>query len=346
MVNGRAAAAEAARNFGEPLLSVQNLTVTYERVGQTVVAVDDVSFDIWPGEIFGLAGESGCGKSTVASAIMRLLKSSGRVSSGSIWFKGANVLAMNPEELRQFRWQETAMVFQSAMNSLNPVMTVGAQIADVLWTHKGIRRQEAGIRGLELLELVGIDPSRIGSYPHQLSGGMRQRAVIAIALALNPALLIMDEPTTALDVVVQQEILQNIQNLKQTLNFAVLFITHDVSLMLQLTSQMAVMYAGKLVEVSATGNMLDGALHPYSQALLAAFPPLTGPRLPLVGIPDAPPNMAHPPSGCRFHPRCPFAFDRCREEVPKLIESEHQHAAACHLVGDVAGSPASIGGSR
>ena len=268
----------------EPVLEVTDLSIEYRGERRTVRAVDHVSFHIGAGEIFGLAGESGCGKSTVAHSIMRLLRDPAVITSGSIRVRGRDVLAMDPAELRSFRWSLVAMVFQSAMNALNPVMTVGDQIVDIFTTHQRLSKAASRKRAAELLELVRIDPARLDSYPHQLSGGMRQRVVIAMAVALRPSLLIMDEPTTALDVVVQQEIMAQIAELQRELGFSVLFITHDMSLMIELSNRMAAMYAGRFVETAESRAMLADPLHPYTRALIDAFPPLTGPRIPLRGL--------------------------------------------------------------
>lgn len=275
-------------SFGshESVLQVRDLVVQYVSDTRAVTAVDRVSFDIGVGEIFGLAGESGCGKSTIANSIMRLLRDPARIAGGSITFGGRDVLAMDTEELRRFRWQDVAMVFQSAMNSLNPVMTIGDQMVDIFTTHAGYSRKESLRRSAELLELVRIDPARLRSYPHQLSGGMRQRAVIAMAVALKPSLLILDEPTTALDVVVQQEIMAQIKELQRELGFSVLFITHDMSLMVELSHRMAVMNSGRIVETAGARTIHATPRHPYTQALMNAFPPLTGPRIPLRGLGD------------------------------------------------------------
>ncbi|GAA4829124.1 ABC transporter ATP-binding protein [Luteimicrobium xylanilyticum] len=267
-----------------PVLEVEGLTVEYVGAHRSVVAVKDVSFRIGAGEVFGLAGESGCGKSTVANALMRLLRDPAVITAGTIRYRGRDVLAMRPEELRAFRWKEVAMVFQSAMSSLNPVMTVGDQMADIFTTHEGLRRGEARRRAAELLELVKIDPSRLRAYPHQLSGGMRQRVVIAMAVALRPGLLIMDEPTTALDVVVQQEIMAQIGELQRELGFSILFITHDMSLMIEISHRMAVMYGGRLVETAPSRELFAHPEHPYTHALINAFPPLTGPRRELTAL--------------------------------------------------------------
>jgi peptide/nickel transport system ATP-binding protein len=267
-----------------PLLEVDDLSVEYVTESRTVRAVDRVTFSIAEREVFGLAGESGCGKSTIANAVLRLLRDPAVISGGSIRFAGTDVLALNAEALRDFRWRQVAMVFQSAMNSLNPVMTIGDQIADIFTTHEGVSKKAAMGRAGELLDLVGIPRDRLRSYPHQLSGGMRQRVVIAMATALRPPLLIMDEPTTALDVVVQQEIMAQIKDLQQELGFAILFITHDISLMVELSDRMAIMYAGRFVETAPANEILDAPKHPYTRALMNAFPPMTGPRTRLRGL--------------------------------------------------------------
>jgi peptide/nickel transport system ATP-binding protein len=267
-----------------PLLEIDDLSVEYVTEARTVRAVDRVTFSIAEREVFGLAGESGCGKSTIANAILRLLRDPAVIAGGSIRFAGTEVLALSANELRDFRWRRVAMVFQSAMNSLNPVMTIGDQIADIFTTHEGVSKKTAIARAGELLDLVGIPRDRLRSYPHQLSGGMRQRVVIAMATALRPPLLIMDEPTTALDVVVQQEIMAQIKELQQALGFAILFITHDISLMVELSDRMAIMYAGRFVETAPAKEIFDAPRHPYTRALMNAFPPMTGPRTRLRGL--------------------------------------------------------------
>jgi len=266
------------------LLEVDGLRVEYPGESRSTVGADRVSFTIGPGEVLGLAGESGCGKTTIANAILRLLRPPARVVAGRIGFAGRDVLAMTDEELRRFRWREAAMVFQSAMNSLNPVMTIGDQIVDIFTTHERMKKTHARKRAAELLDLVGIDPARLRSYPHQLSGGMRQRVVIAMAVALRPSLLIMDEPTTALDVVVQQEILAQIHDLQRQLGFSILFITHDISLMVELSHRMGVMYGGRLVELADSSVVFARPGHPYTRSLISAFPPMAGPRTVLTGV--------------------------------------------------------------
>jgi len=313
------------------LLSIENLTVEYLTAHGSVVAVDNVSFAISPGEVFGLAGESGSGKSTAAHAILRVLNPPAVISGGRVRFRGRDVFEMPDDELEQFRWRDVSMVFQSAMNALNPVLSIGDQITDTILAHEKVSRREATERAAELLTTVGIDSGRLRSYPHELSGGMRQRAVIATALALNPPLMIMDEPTTALDVVVQQEIMNQIVELKDRLGFSILFITLDVSLMVEFSDGIAIMYAGEIVETASARDLFDDPLHPYTQGLMASFPSVTGEKRPLTGIPGSPPDMLRPPSGCRFHPRCAYAQPPFTRIVPKLREVKPGHHVACHL---------------
>ena len=317
------------------LLELRNLTVDYGRAR----AVDGVDLEVCEGEILGLAGESGCGKTTVANAVMQILRPPGRVTDGSIAFRGENLIGKREEELRRFRWRNVSMVFQSAMNALNPVMRVGDQFVDAMRAHEKIDRRRALAQAEELLDLVGIAPNRVRAYPHELSGGMRQRVIIAIALALKPELIVLDEPTTALDVVVQREIMQQVEALKRDFGFAVLFITHDLSLLLEFADRIAIMYAGEIVESAPAGQLATSPRHPYTQGLLESFPPLTGPLLRLTGIPGSPPDLRNPPSGCRFHPRCPHCtrdradlFVRQTTERPVLREIEPSHLVACHLV--------------
>jgi peptide/nickel transport system ATP-binding protein len=314
---------------GAPLLEVKNLSVDYVTPRGNIGAVDDISFTIHRGEVFGLAGESGSGKSTAAMATMRLLQAPAIITGGTAKFMGEDIFAMNEEELRQFRWRKIALVFQSAMDALNPVMTVGAQIADVIVSHEKISNAQALERAADLLKLVGIESSRLMSYPHQLSGGMRQRVVIAIALALKPPLLFMDEPTTALDVVVQKEILQQIAELRDKLGFSILFITHDLSLMLEFCDTIGILYAGRLCEVAPARPMLKDPLHPYTQGLMNSFPELHGKRHRMEGISGSPPDMLHPPVGCRFHPRCRKAQPACERTLPELVEFGPEHFGAC-----------------
>jgi peptide/nickel transport system ATP-binding protein len=314
-----------------PLLEVDHLTVDYAGAGSPVRAVDDVSFSIQPGEIIGLAGESGCGKSTTAHAILGILKPPATVSNGRVLFEGRDLLEMSPAELRTFRWRHVSLVFQSAMNALNPVLTIGDQFIDMIQAHESVSRRDARNRAANLLELVGIERSRIKSFPHELSGGMRQRVVIAMALALQPELIVMDEPTTALDVVVQREILQEIEDLQREFRFAVLFITHDLSLLVEFSHRIGIMYAGKLVEFAPAAQLFADPQHPYTVGLMSSFPALTGKRIEIAGIPGAPPDLSDPPAGCRFHPRCPRAMPHCRVIEPRLRSTAPDRLVACHL---------------
>ncbi len=323
------------------LLELRQLTVEYGVGPKRARAVDGVDFAIREGEIVGLAGESGCGKTTIANAVMQILRPPARIAGGSILFEGENLVGKSTEELRSFRWRNVSMVLQSAMNALNPVMRVGNQFVDAMRAHERIDRRRALVRAGELLELVGIDRRRIRAYPHELSGGMRQRVIIAMALALKPELIIMDEPTTALDVVVQREILQQIEALKQAFGFAVLFITHDLSLLLEFADQIAIMYAGEIVETAAAAQLVTNPQHPYTRGLLASFPPLSGPLTRLTGIPGSPPDLRNPPSGCRFNPRCPYCvpeeralYARQTTERPRLRVVAPGHEVACHLVAE------------
>jgi peptide/nickel transport system ATP-binding protein len=322
----------------ETLIEVRGLHVAYG-TARPVRAVDNVDLDIRAGEIVGLAGESGCGKTTVANAVMQILRPPAQLTAGSVRFRGEDITGLNAEALRRFRWRNVSMVFQSAMNALNPVMRTGAQFVDMMQAHERVSKHDALDRARDLLDLVGIDRRRIDSYPHQLSGGMRQRVIIAMALALEPELVIMDEPTTALDVVIQREILQQIQDLQRERGFAVLFITHDLSLLLEVADRVAIMYAGEIVETARSAELRDAARHPYTRGLLESFPPLTGPRARLTGIAGSPPDLAEPPTGCRFHPRCPhclpedaFLYARQLGERPQLREIGPGHFVACHRV--------------
>jgi peptide/nickel transport system ATP-binding protein len=317
----------------EALLQVKNLTVDYVTESAVVRAVDNLSFDIAPGEVFGLAGESGCGKSTAAFAIARLTRLPGLVSGGDVILDGTDVLALSGEKLRAFRWSKVSFVFQSAMNALNPVIPVAEQLIDVIQAHTQMTTAAARARAAEMFGLVGINSKRLDDYQHQFSGGMRQRICIAIALCLQPRLIIMDEPTTALDVVVQRDIIQQICALKDSLGFSVLFITHDLGLMIEFCDRIGVMYAGQLVEIAPAGRLLDHARHPYSAALGKSFPPLSGPKVRLEGISGSPPDMRVPLAGCRFAPRCKLAEARCHDSPPILKKvGKEEGVVACHLL--------------
>lgn len=317
--------------MAEPLLSVRDLCVDYVTDAGPVRAVDRVSFDLERGEILGVAGESGCGKSTVAQALLRILPPPAVITGGTARFEGRDLLALGEDELRELRWKHISMVFQSAMDALNPVVPVGAQICDTLHAHREVSARVARARAAELLERVGLPAGTIDAYAHQLSGGMRQRLGIAIALALEPSLVILDEPTTALDVIVEREILEHIRALQRELGFAVLFITHDLSRMLQVSDRVAVFYAARLAELAPAGELRRAPRHPYTQGLLRAFPSVRGGDVELASIPGTPPSLSDPPPGCRFHPRCPLAVDLCRTREPELRRLAPGHSAACHL---------------
>ncbi|MGF1685657.1 ABC transporter ATP-binding protein [Photobacterium japonica] len=315
-----------------PQISIRELCVDYITEAGDIRAVNNVSFDIGKGEIFGLAGESGCGKSTVAFSLMRLHKPPAFITGGEVLFDGhGDLLKKTDAQMSAFRWSEMSMVFQSAMNALNPVLTLEEQFCDVIMRHTGFTRQQAISRAQGLLEIVDIHPSRLRDYPHQFSGGMRQRLVIAIALALNPKMIIMDEPTTALDVVVQREILQKIYALKQEFGFSILFITHDLSLMVEFSDRIGIMYSGELVEVAPSREILTHPYHPYTEGLGRSFPPLTGPKTRLAGIPGNPLNLLEIPQGCRFQARCPKAHDICFKQATQICEIDAGRFSNCHL---------------
>jgi len=305
------------QQYGRPLLEVRDLTVEYDTGERPVVAVDHVDLDVHAGEFVGVVGESGCGKSTLLFAIAQLLSSPAAITGGSVMFKGQDLVTMNEKKLAALRWCDFSVVMQSAMNALNPVKSIGAQFRDAIMAHD---EPVADERPAEVLRLVGIDPIHLKSYPHQLSGGMRQRAMIAMALLFTPDLIIMDEPTSALDVVAQRSLMVQIKELQRELGFAVIFVTHDMSLVSHFSDQLVVMYAGQVVEFGATRAVFDHPAHPYSEGLLDAFPSIRGPKVPLTGIPGSPPNLADPPSGCRFRPRCPKAFDLCPQVMPDLYQ--------------------------
>ena len=334
-------AAASTRTSRRPVLEIRGLTVDYGYGEERVRALRGVDLTLHEGEVLGLAGESGCGKSTLVYAATRLLPPPGLISAGEVLYHGGDgaapvdIIRQGEPELRAARWRDTAIVFQGAMNSLNPVFRIGRQLTDTIAAHRPewSRDQRDG-RARDLLTMVGISPERLRSYPHQLSGGMRQRVMIAMALALEPRVLIMDEPTTALDVVMQRQIVEQIVELRERLGFSVIFITHDVSLLIEIADRIAIMYAGEIVEDASADDVYRRPRHPYSQGLLRSFPPLHGPKRELVGIPGAPPDLKHLPTGCPFAPRCPHAFEPCTELDPGLGETrfgEPGRLVACHL---------------
>lgn len=310
---------------GGVLLEVRDLEVSYGHGEDTLRAVRGASFTLRRGEVVGVAGESGCGKSTLAFAIARLLRGNGHVSNGEIlWFGRSrdpiDLAAADEESLRRVRWTGVSIVMQSAMNAMNPVLSLRSQISDVIKAHEpAVRRRDRDRRVGELLEMVGIPASRAGAFPHELSGGMRQRAVIALALALSPQLVILDEPTTALDVVMQRQVLNELKRLQAELGFAILFITHDLSLLVEIADRILVMYAGAVVERADALELYRAPFHPYSRGLLTSFPKVTGARTELTGIPGTPPDLRGLPDGCPFHPRCASAMDECKRETPSLV---------------------------
>jgi peptide/nickel transport system ATP-binding protein len=301
-----------------PLLEVRDLTVRYATARGAAGAVDSVSFDVAAGEFLGIVGESGCGKSTLLFAIAQLLTPPAAITGGSVTFQGRDLVGLTDRQLAATRWQDLSVVMQSAMNAFNPVKTVGAQFRDAILAHEKWSRDRVRQRSAEVLRLVGIDPVHAGSYPHQLSGGMRQRAMIAMALLFTPDLIIMDEPTSALDVVAQRSLMVQIKELQRQLGFAVIFVTHDMSLVSHFSDRLIVMYAGQIAEVGTTRTVFDSPAHPYSRGLLEAFPSIRGPRVPMTGIPGNPPELINPPPGCRFNPRCPVAMPQCATTPPAL----------------------------
>jgi peptide/nickel transport system ATP-binding protein len=299
------------------ILQVSGLSVDYVMERGIVRAVDDVSFDVAPGEFVGIVGESGSGKSTLLFAIAQLLAPPAGIVGGTVIFEGENLVGLTDKQLTLVRWRDVSVVMQSAMNALNPVLTIAAQFADAMRAHGVTSKQEIAERSAEVLKMVGIDPVHLHSYPHQLSGGMRQRSMIAMAMLFTPDLVMMDEPTSALDVVAQRSMMVQIKELQQQFGFAVIFVTHDMSLVRHFTDRLMVMYAGQVAESGITRRMFERPLHPYTVGLMEAFPSIHGPRVLLTGIPGSPPDLANLPGGCRFAPRCPKVMDRCHTtEVP------------------------------
>jgi len=313
-------------------LEAENLILYYKTLRGPVRAVDNVGFTLNRGETLGLVGESGCGKSSTAIALMRLLPSNVERFEGRVILDGLNLMDLSDEEFRgKVRWKRISMVFQGAMNSLNPVLRVGFQVAEPLMIHKGMKRREAMERAEDLFKMVGLPPDFAYRYPHELSGGMKQRVVIAMALVLNPEIVILDEPTSALDVSIQAQIMNLLKKLKKKLNISMIFITHDIALASDICDRIGVMYAGQIVELGSSEDVLLNPKHPYTQKLVASVPLLRGDRVPEF-IPGAPPDLVNPPVGCRFRPRCPRAFGRCGLEPP-FIELGGGRFVKCWLYG-------------
>jgi peptide/nickel transport system ATP-binding protein len=334
----RARQPDPADRHGESVLAVSDLSVEYVLDRGTIMAVEHVSFDLDPGEFIGIVGESGCGKSTLLFAIAQLLVQPAEITGGSVIFKGRSMVGLTDKELAATRWKDMSVVMQSAMNALNPVKSISAQFRDVMRAHGVTSKAEIASRSAEVLKMVGIDPAHLTSYPHQLSGGMRQRSMIAMAMLFTPDLVIMDEPTSALDVVAQRSLMVQIKELQREFGFAVIFVTHDMSLVSHFSDRLMVMYAGQVAELGATRRVFDSPLHPYSAGLLDAFPSIKGPRIPLTGIPGSPPDLARPAEGCRFAPRCPKVMTVCETTPPDLYEVDGTQVR-CLLHAD--GGPAS-----
>jgi oligopeptide/dipeptide ABC transporter ATP-binding protein len=314
-----------------PLLTVKGLRTHFETHEGLVRAVDGVDFTLGEGESLGLAGESGCGKTTAALSIMRLLPSNGKIVDGSVDYMGYDLTKIRENQLRGIRWKHISIIFQGAMNALNPVKRVGNQIAEPIIIHEKVDEEAAMKRVAELLELVGIHRERATEYPHEFSGGMRQRVMIAMALACNPKIVIADEPVTALDVMIQAQILELLERLKRELDLSMILISHDLSVMAETCDSMAIMYAGKIVETGNVHDVYKNAKHPYTTDLIRAFPDIEGPQTLPAYIPGVLPSLIHPPIGCRFHPRCKYAWQLCIDEAPPLDLVGEGHRAACHL---------------
>jgi peptide/nickel transport system ATP-binding protein len=317
------------------LLELKNLKVYYKTRRGINKAVDDISFDLDIGQSIGLVGESGCGKSTLAKAIIRVMSQNAVIAGGEINFQGNSILEYTEKQMRKIRWTEMALVPQAAMDSLNPVYTVENQFREILSKKSNLRGKESKKRTMELFQMVALDEHYLSHYPHEFSGGMKQRAVIALAFSLNPKLLITDEPVTALDVIVQNQVLRELKSLRTRFNAALIMITHDISVVAHTCDFIAVMYAGKIVERGTTREVIKHSIHPYTMGLENAFPNLINPQDTLISIEGSPPDLVDPPPGCRFAPRCPFHLDVCVETEPDLIELTPGHYSACHRLDEL-----------
>lgn len=319
----------------EPLLAVRDLVMHYRLEAATVRAVDGVSFSVHKGECYGLVGESGCGKTSIAYSLLRLLPSNGRLLGGAVVFEGQELLGLSEDEFRRIRWRKIAMIFQGAMNALNPVVRVGDQLVGAYRLHRpGASVREARDRAAALFDLVGIARGRMTSYPHELSGGMRQRAIIALSLLLDPSLLIADEPVTALDVLVQDQILDEMDELRTRLGISMILVSHDLGVMAETCDRIGIVYAGQIVEEADVKTIFEGSRHPYTRALLFSVPMLEGPRRRLVSLPGVPFDLRQEPAGCRFADRCPLVQEICRRETPPLLSVRPGHVSRCHFALD------------
>jgi peptide/nickel transport system ATP-binding protein len=333
--------AEPESGPADAILEVRDLSVEYLLESGIVRAVDNVSFSLHASKFLAIVGESGCGKSTLLFAIAQLLSPPAEITDGSVMFRGRDMVGLKDSALTAIRWKDLSVVMQSAMNALNPVKSIGAQFRDAMRAHGVTDHQEIELRSAEVMRMVGIDAAHLKSYPHQLSGGMRQRSMIAMALLFTPELVIMDEPTSALDVVAQRSLMVQIKELQEQFGFAVIFVTHDMSLVSHFSDDLMVMYAGQVAEIGATRQVFDSPAHPYTIGLMDAFPSIRGERKPLKGIPGRPPDLARPPVGCRFAPRCPKVMERCTEEPPELYRLDGIDVR-CFLY-DPAEAPVDIG---
>ncbi len=316
----------------QPLLSVQDLTMVYKTRKGMVSAIDGVSFNLRRGESMGLVGESGCGKTSVAMTLLRLMADNAVIQKGKILLDGADLVRMSDQQIRDVRWKRISMVFQAAMNALDPVKQVGEQILEAIYRHEpNITTADARLRVVDLFRLVGIDAKMIDRYPHEFSGGMRQRAIIAMALACNPSLIIADEPTTALDVIVQDQVLRELRRIQKELQMSMIYISHDIAVIAEVAEKIGVMYAGRLVELAGAREIFKSPRHPYTAALMSAFPSIKGPKTHLEALGGEPPDLLFPPGGCRFHPRCPFASEHCAHEQPPFVpfDQNKEHWIAC-----------------
>ena len=315
------------------ILEIKNLNVHFPIHIGTVRAVEDVTLNLKEGEVMGLVGESGCGKSTLGFSILRLLRPPGKLAGGQIRYHGDDIAKMSEKEILSLRGKRIAMIFQDPLTSLNPLFSIGDQFVETILTHeKGISKKEALKRAGEMLRRLGIAPERLHEYPHQMSGGMRQRIMIGMALVLNPDLLIADEPTTALDVIVEAQFLDLLNELRAQFNLTILLISHNLGIVAQMADRITVMYGGRLAESGQAETVFEKPLHPYTQGLLASIPNIQLDQPELHTMPGAPPDLVDPPSGCVFHPRCPHVMDKCRREIPRGVES-NGHLTACWLYG-------------
>jgi peptide/nickel transport system ATP-binding protein len=312
------------------VLDVKNLTMHYTTRAGEVSAVNHVSFSIKKGEAVGLVGESGCGKTSIALALLRLLPDNASIKGGQIYLNEVELVGLSEEQMRKTRWSRISMIFQAAMNALNPVYRVGDQIIEAMENHGQVETNEGARQHVaELFKMVGLDPKLMDQYPHEYSGGMRQRAIAAMAMSCSPDLIIADEPTTALDVIIQDSVLRELTDLQKKLGMSMIYISHDIAVIAEVTERVMVMYAGYLAEYGTVKEVFKHPLHPYTHGLMSAIPSIAGPKRELTTLPGEPPDLINPPSGCRFHPRCPFATDICNEQVPEYKDHGGEHFAAC-----------------